>query len=58
MSIKGARALVKVYTDLQAAVEDVQSWFSVGLEPVIGLVSLPCFVGISRRDSRSWRLMA
>ena len=42
MSIKGARALVKVYTDLQAAVEDVQSWFSVGLEPVIGLVRLLC----------------
>ena len=58
MSIKGARALIKVYTDLQAAVEDVQSWFSVGLEPVIGLVSLSCFIGVSRRYSHSWHIMA
>lgn len=39
VSLKGARALVKVFTDLQASLEDVQSWFSVGLEPIIGLVS-------------------
>ena len=57
VSIKGARALIKVYTDLQAAVEDLQSWFSVGLEPVIGLVSLLCIVMVSGRDSHSWRLM-
>ena len=38
VSLKGARALIKVFTDLQASVEDVQSWFSVGLEPIIGLV--------------------
>ena len=40
VSLKGARALIKVFTDLQASVEDVQSWFSVGLEPIIGLVSI------------------
>ena len=51
MSIKGARALIKVYTDLQAAVEDVQSWFSIGLEPVIGLVSLLCFLEVPGQDS-------
>ena len=33
--------MVKVYTDLQVAVEDVQSWYSVGLEPIIGLVRPP-----------------
>ncbi len=38
VSLKGARALIKVFTDLQASLEDVQSWFSVGLEPIIGLV--------------------
>ncbi len=40
VSLKGARALIKVFTDLEASVEDVQSWFSVGLEPIIGLVSI------------------
>ena len=38
VALKGARALIKVFTDLHASVEDIQSWFSVGLEPVIGLV--------------------
>lgn len=38
VAIKGSRAMVKVYTDLQASVADVQSWYSVGLEPIIGLV--------------------
>ena len=38
VSLKGARALIKVFTDMQASVEDIQSWFSVGLEPIIGLV--------------------
>lgn len=41
VAIKGSRAMVKVYTDLQVAVEDVQSWYSVGLEPIIGLVRPP-----------------
>ena len=58
VSIKGARALIKVYTDLQAAVEDIQSWFSVGLEPVIGLVSHLCIMPVSGQGSHSWRLMA
>ena len=50
VSLKGARALIKVFTDLQASVEDVQSWFSVGLEPVIGLVRTCCpFNTLSRR---------
>jgi len=40
VSLKGARALVKVFTDLQASAEDIQSWFSVGLEPTIGLVRI------------------
>lgn len=39
VAIKGSRAMVKVYTDLQASVEDVQSWYGVGLEPAIGLVN-------------------
>ena len=44
VSLKGARALIKVFTDLQVSVEDIQSWFSVGLEPVIGLVRLSALV--------------
>ena len=38
---KGARALVKFYTDLQASVADVRSWYGVGLEPIIALVRCP-----------------
>lgn len=49
VALKGARALIKVFTDLHASVEDIQSWFSVGLEPVIGLVRgltalVPCII--------------
>jgi len=39
VAIKGSRAMVKVYTDLQVSLEDVQSWYGVGLEPTIGLVN-------------------
>lgn len=39
VAIKGSRAMVKVYTDLQVSVQDVQSWYSVGLEPVVALLS-------------------
>ena len=40
---KGARAMVKVFTDLQASAGDVRSWYGVGLEPTIGLVGFPAY---------------
>ena len=39
---KGARPMVKLYTDLHASAADVRSWYGVGLEPTIGLVGFPC----------------
>jgi hypothetical protein len=41
VALKGARPMVKVYTDLQASTADVRSWYGVGLEPTIGLVGTP-----------------
>lgn len=39
VSLKGSRALVKVYTDLDIEADDPKVWYNVGLEPIIGLVS-------------------
>lgn len=40
VALKGARALIKVYTDLKAAVDEPRVCYSMGLEPTIALVRL------------------
>lgn len=37
---KGSRALIKVYTDLRATVDDPRVCYGIGLEPIIALVSI------------------
>lgn len=39
VTVKGSRALMKVYTDIRALVDDPRVCYSMGLEPTIALVS-------------------
>ena len=38
VTIKGSRALLKVYTDLKVDAEEPKVWYNIGLEPTIALV--------------------
>ena len=38
VTVKGSRALVKVYTDVQLAVQQAAACYGMGLEPVIAMV--------------------
>lgn len=40
VTVKGSRALVKVYTDVQLNVDQAQACYSSGLEPTIAMVCL------------------
>lgn len=44
VTVKGSRALVKVYTDVNLRVEQANACYGMGLEPVIAMViySLSC----------------
>lgn len=38
VTVKGSRALLKVYSDLKVHAEEPKVWYNIGLEPTIALV--------------------
>ena len=42
VTVKGSRALVKVYTDVQLTVQQAAACYGMGLEPVIAMVCTFC----------------
>ena len=50
VTVKGSRALLKLYTDIEVEAVDPKVWYNIGLEPVIALVSLAqAFLNVSMR---------
>jgi hypothetical protein len=41
VTVKGSRALVKIYSDLRLDAQDPRVWYNMGLEPTIALVNPP-----------------
>ena len=41
-TVKGSRALIKVYTSLKVSAEDANACYGPGMEPTITMVSLDC----------------
>ena len=39
VTVKGSRALLKVYTNVKVEADDPRVWYNMGLEPTIPLVS-------------------
>ena len=44
VTVKGSRALVKVYTDVQLVVDQAQACYGNGLEPTIAMVRYTAFI--------------
>ena len=47
VTIKGSRALLKVYTDVKVEADEPKVWYNMGLEPTVALVILLSHVCLS-----------